>query len=593
MTIQQYNPNPNLLPQVWQGLGRLNFLNPKLLITLTVMLFATDLLYEGQRYPEIVPRLLWVSPLLILIFILTLIPFIWLLRRLQKESVRAVLLLSLVMIGAGLKSFLFMYFLHPSSYLEKFQDRAAGDLTIAGIYVVTAAVMINAYEYHATVVKELNRVSATLEDQKQVRVEVAQGVENSLQEKANSALMKELDRLSDSSANFLSTAEVAALKIQIQSLMRNQVRPLSRDLLGRVELLRLKTAEPIKPTRFSDIVNLKFNPRLDASYVASFVISIPNIVLTIASKVDFSATMLLLAVSATYPLIGRLLQRGLPNRNGSGVWALSLTGMVSAVAYVPTGICLAWLSGTYPSETITIFSAFGLLLFTALASTAWFALQRNRDEKAADITRVNSEIKHELELLDQAVWVAQRKWSYIIHGTVQGALTVASSRLEMATRYDEALKATVKQDIERAKKVLQNPPSFDRPAKELLDEIAATWAGVCEFQYQLSPSAEIAISQNPISNTCLIEITKELISNANRHGGATKFWLNAHLDPQGDLSIVAGNNGKTLAGSSTGGLGQEMITQLTRNWEFDGNNYRSFSATLPLARTSGFANKQP
>lgn len=584
MTNQLPKSSPNLLRQVWLGLGRLDLLNPKLLITLTVMLFVTDLLYEGQRNPEIFPRLLWVSPLLIVVFILTLIPFIWLLRRLHRESVRAVLLLSTVMLGAGLKSFLFMYFLHPDSYLEKFQERAAGDLTVAGIYVVTAAVIINAYEYHAMVVQELNRVSARLEEQKQVRVEVAQDVEKGLQEKASSALMTELDKISDSSTSILSSTEIAALKIQIQSLIRNQVRPLSRDLLGRVELLRTKTAESIKPSRFGDLLNMKFNPRLDASYVASFAISIPNILLTIASKIDFSASMLLLAVSATYPLIGRLLQRMMPDGNLSGLWALLLTAMGSALAYVPTGIYLTWLSSTTPSVTITVYSAFGLLLFTGLAGTAWFALQRNRDEKAAEITRINSEIRHELELLDQAIWVAKRKWSYIIHGTVQGALTVASSRLEMATRFDERLKATVKQDIERAKTVLQNPPSFDRPARELLDEIVATWAGVCEFEYQLSPSAELAISKNTISNTCLIEITKELISNANRHGGATKFWLNAHLDPQGDLSIVAGNNGKTLARSSTGGLGQEMITQLTRNWKIDGSNYRSFSATLPLAR---------
>ena len=584
MSDQIPQPSTNLLRQVWLGMGRLDLLNPKLLITLTVMLFVTDLLYEGQQHPEVLPRLLWVSPLLILVFIFTLIPFTWLLRRLQKESIRAVLLLSVVMIGAGLKSFLFMYFLHPATYLEKFQDRAAGDLTIAGIYVVTAAVIINAYEYHAKVVQELNRVSARLEEQKQVRVEVAQDVEKGLQEKASSALMNELDKISDSSASILGSTELAALKLQIESLIRNQVRPLSRDLLGRVKLLQTKTVETMKPSRFGDVLNMKFNPRHDASYVASFVISIPNILLTTASQVSFAASMLLLAVSATYPLIGRLLQRVMPHRNGSGPWALTLTAMGSAIAYVPTGIYLAWLSGSSPGVTFTVYSAFGLLLFTGLAGTAWFALQRNRNEKAAEITRINSEIRHELELLDQAIWVAKRKWSYIIHGTVQGALTVASSRLEMATRYDERLKATVRQDIERAKAVLQNPPSFDRPARELLDEIAATWAGVCEFEYLLAPSAELAISKNTISNTCLIEITKELISNANRHGGATKFWLNAHLDPQGDLSIVAGNNGKTLARSSTGGLGQEMITQLTRNWKIDGSGYRSFSATLPLAR---------
>ena len=122
-----------LLDLIWQGLGRLNLLNPKLLITLTVLLFATDVLYEGQRYPEILPRLLWVSPALIAVFVLTLMPFVWLVKRIKSESFKAVFLLFWVMVGAALKSFLFMYFLHPETYVAKFQDRVAGDLTIAGL----------------------------------------------------------------------------------------------------------------------------------------------------------------------------------------------------------------------------------------------------------------------------------------------------------------------------------------------------------------------------------------------------------------------------------------------------------------------------
>lgn len=585
MKETSFGSSSYLLRQVWQGLGRLNLLNPKLLLTLTVLLFATDVLYEGQRYPEILPRLLWVSPILILVFVLTLLPFVWIVKKIRGESFRAVFLLCWVMVGAGLKSFLFMYFLHQQSYLEKFQDRIAGDLTIAGLYIVTAAVIFNAYEYHAKIVQELNRVSARLAEQKEVRVEVAEEVEKELQSKANVALIGELDKISQSSKSVLNSAEIAALKLQIQSLIRNQVRPLSRDLLGRVEILRRKAVESLETRRFSDVLSIKFIPRQDSSFLASYVISIPNILVTIASKVDITAALLLLFISASYPIIGKFLQRFLPRNETTWLNALLLTGVTSLIAYIPTGIYLLALSETYQSVSVTVVSALGVLLFTALAATAWFALQRNRESKASEILRINADIRHELDLLDQAIWVAQRKWSYIIHGTVQGALTVAASRLEMATRLDNELKLAVQADIDRAKSVLQSPPSFERPVRELLDEIAQTWAGVCHFEYQLSPSAEFAISKSKTSNTCLIEISKELISNANRHGKATKFWLNCYLDQNGDLSIVAGNNGKTMSGSASSGLGYEMISQLTRDWRMGGSDASSFSATLALPRS--------
>jgi len=76
----------------------------------------------------------------------------------------------------------------------------------------------------------------------------------------------------------------------------------------------------------------------------------------------------------------------------------------------------------------------------------------------------------------------------------------------------------------------------------------------------------------------------ELVSNASRHGGASKFWLNAYLNSEGDLSIVAGNNGKVMSGELSTGLGFEMITKLTKNWSLTGTTSGSFSAILPMPR---------
>lgn len=574
-----------LVSQIWQGLARLNLLNPKLLITLSILLFVTDVVYEGQRYPEIIPRLLWVSPVLIAVFILTLLPFVWLVRKIKKESVKSVSLLFWVMVGAALKSFLFMFFLHPETYMAKFQDRVAGDLTIAGLYVVIAAVIFNAYDYHAQVVRELNEASTRLAEQREIRVEVASEIEHELQEKAQSALLGELERIGQSSQALLNSAESAALKLQIQSLIRNQVRPLSRELLARVEVLRAKKVEKIDESRYGDLFTLTFIPRVDSSFVASYVISIPNIVVTVASKADLLATIVLLLISISYPIIGKSLQRLLPNHGVSWFTASIYVLAVSCVSYIPLGSYLFWLSRVYEAVSITTFSAIGVLAFIALACSAWFSLQRNREEKAAETMQVNAETKHEIELLDQAMWVAKRKWSYIIHGTVQGALSVASSRLEMATTFDEALKEKVEADIDRAKQVLTSPPNFARPPKELFNEISDAWQGVCDFEYQISPSAEKMLEVSPTSTTCLVEIAKELISNASRHGGASKFWVNVYLDAEGDLSVVAGNNGTTGERAYSSGLGHEMISQLTRNWSTNGRGYNHFTATIPMPRS--------
>lgn len=566
------------------GLSRLELRNPRLLGFLAVTLFLTDIGYEGQRSFGVFPLLFLFSPISIVAFLVVFLGLFLVVNKMQSNGVKAFAIVVITAIAAAAKSLVLMLLLHQENFAVNLQQRIAGDLTIAILYILIAAAIFNAYNNHLRVVAELNRVTARLLEQKNTTIAVADEVEAELQKRANSSLGSELDKIASSNEKVMDAGESAALKIQIQALVRNQVRPLSRELQARVQILRSIVPPELEPSKSRNLWKLKVVPNLDSSFVASYVIAMPNIFFTILSKADFWSSLIVLWISISYPILGRLIQFALPGKRISVSNALNIPAVASLAAYLPTGIAIYILGLHYPLVGLTTFTAGGVLMFTAICSTAWFALQRTREENAAEIKKVNSEIKHELDLLDQAVWVAQRKWSYIIHGTVQGALTVASSRLEMSAKPDEKLKLAVRADIERAKTVLSSPPNFDRPLKELLGEIVDTWQGVCDVEYQIAPSAHLALEKSKTSITCLIEIVKELVSNASRHGGASKFWLNAYLNSEGDLSIVAGNNGKVMSGELSTGLGFEMITKLTKNWSLTGTASGSFSAILPMPR---------
>ena len=568
------------------GLGRLNVFQPRLLIAISIILFMTDIGYELQRDPSVFPWIVPLSLISIVVFLLALAgPFFWT-RKMGTNAGRAIGLLLATLAAATVKSVLLMLLLHGENYLEKFQERILGDLTIATLYILVTAAMFHAFNNHLQVVEELNRVSVRLLEQKNTRIEVASEVELELREKANSTLDAELNRIAAASERIFEPVESSALKLQIQALVRNQVRPLSRELQAKVQVLRSIIPPDSEMQGTKSLRKLRVIPRIDSSFIASYAIAVPNILLTILSKSDLSATLFVAAVSVSYPVLGRIIQFTLSRKRIPVVSALVAPALVSIIAYLPTGYVIYLLAQQYELVGLTTLTAGGVLLFTNIASTAWFALQRSRDENAAEILRVNAEIRHELDLLDQSVWVAQRKWSYIIHGTVQGALTVAASRLEMANKLDDKLKEAVRADIERAKSVLASPPNFARPLDELMKEISQTWEGVCDFEYQISPSAISALASSQTSTICLVEITKELISNAKRHGGATKFWLNAHLDQNGDLAVIAGNNGNSKSSTENSGLGMEMISQLTRSWKFTGPDFTNFTTVLPMPRNS-------
>lgn len=572
----------NLLSLVWASLTKVNPLNSRLIFILAILLFLTDVGYEGQRSPDRILTLVLFSTTSIALFFTIYFGLVYLARNIPSGTSRGIFQFAVVIIAEACKSALLIYLFRPEIFLSHYFERLPGDITLAALYWLTAAVVLSTSEDHVSALAQLNKASERLVQQRNVTLRTATEVEQELHRKASSVLLGDLDRLAILSREIMDSAKASEVKLEIQRLVRNHVRPLSRELRSRVEVLE-NFSPPAAP--IAKLSTLRIIPKKDASYIVSYLIAMPNVFFTLLTKSDFTTSLLLLAVSFSIPIVGRLVQNLLPNQLMKVTRALFLSGLVSVFCYLPLGYAISIFAQNWSSLSVTVFTAGGVLLLTCLMTTSWFALQRERLAIVEEIKRVNREAKHDLDLLNQSLWLAQRKWSYLIHGTVQAALTVASSRLELAQRPDERLRVQVESDINRAKQALTSPPEFSGDPSELLQEIAATWEGVCNFTYQISASALHALSQSPTSTICFIEILKELVSNASRHGGATKFWLNAYLNAEGDLAMIAGNNGKPVPSDISAGLGFQMITDLTKDWEID-RKAAGFSATLPMPKVT-------
>ncbi len=570
----------NLLSLMWTSLTKIDPLSPKLILLLAILLFLTDMGYEGQRSPDRLLELALFSIASILVFFAIYFGMVFLTKSVQNRTVKGIALFSIVIIAEICKSAILIFAFRTEVFIEHFLERLPGDISLAALYWLIAGVIRSTSDDHLLAVSELNRSFQRLYQQRSLTLKTASEVEQDLHDKASSVLLNDLDRLASLSREIMDKAKASEVKLEIQRLIRNQVRPLSRELRARVEVLESLSSSEAPSTKFRSLRSI---PRQDASYVVSYLIAMPNIFSTFISKTDLITSLLLLLASVSYPLLGRLTQNFMPKRKFSIASSLIVCGFVSAICYLPFGYVISFFASQWQELLITVFTAGGVLLLTCLISTSWFTLQRQRLEILEQIKQINREANHEFALLDQSIWVAQRRWSFLIHGTVQAALTVAASRLELSRRPDDRLRVQVESDITRAKDILTNPPEFSGDARVLLDEIVATWEGVCSFSYQISSSAEKSLNQSPTSTICFIEILKELISNASRHGGATKFWLNAYLNPEGDLEMIAGNNGKPVPNDISAGLGFQMITDLTKDWEID-RKAAGFSATLPMPR---------
>ena len=69
------------------------------------------------------------------------------------------------------------------------------------------------------------------------------------------------------------------------------------------------------------------------------------------------------------------------------------------------------------------------------------------------------------------------------------------------------------------------------------------------------------------TSSIIIEVVREAVSNAIRHGDATKINIEiSYVESQADVHITVANNGRLLPTESTTGIGAKLLTDMTLEW---------------------------
>jgi signal transduction histidine kinase len=277
-----------------------------------------------------------------------------------------------------------------------------------------------------------------------------------------------------------------------------------------------------------------------------------------------------------------LTPRSLRISRGFASFILILLALVSAVPAVLAG----WQHTSDPIIMVILSGSF-LTSVGFVLGFAWPAsLDEDRIEARNRLEHVNQDLKHELSLFDQQLWLARRQWQFIVHGSVQAALTAALTRLQ-SPECDQATLALVSQDLQRAEKALMAPPvhKIDLPAS--LAELQTTWRGICDIRLKITERATRALQGNNDACICVNEIVKEAVSNAVRHGQAKTVTV--EIDREGDVSLAikVSNDGLPIKVRPAAGVGSRLIKELTTSWSLGSSKASGLTvlaASLPLAK---------
>lgn len=99
-----------------------------------------------------------------------------------------------------------------------------------------------------------------------------------------------------------------------------------------------------------------------------------------------------------------------------------------------------------------------------------------------------------------------------------------------------------------------------------LREIATLWGSLCAIEVLVEPGAALVIDDQPGMASCCVEVVREAVGNAVRHGGATQVAVSVASNAEGVVTVTAEDNGSGVGAEPRVGLGTRMLDEVCLSW---------------------------
>ena len=222
-----------------------------------------------------------------------------------------------------------------------------------------------------------------------------------------------------------------------------------------------------------------------------------------------------------------------------------------------------------------------LLLFGAVVGGTTFAAQfaqLQRKTTTEKLAGVNQQLEILNASLRQELWLNRRRTASVLHGPVQAALFASAMKLSQTAEPTPELVAEVEKDIEDAIEKLNNPSNLEgEEISAVLEQIVEIWSDAAQITISFSEELERTLSRQPLASEALIEISREFINNAIKHGKAENVSLRVfRVDPY-RLAVEVTDDGQGVPPGAKPGFGSKLLTELSLSWSQSRQDNKTFS----------------
>lgn len=369
------------------------------------------------------------------------------------------------------------------------------------------------------------------------------------------------EKIVDTVGRSPSRSDIQQASADIDSLINEHIRPLSQARWKDGNLLWIKASFLAVMRRTLTTQKLPVIPVT--------VLTLPFTLVAQVSRIGFWETC---TVQATWffllVILDRVLSKAINTEKGFWRSNLFTIAILLAINYPITFLVQKVTTVGAPSSMSPMISGYVISAFTAIAlfvvGAMLFSIQNDQGfafQFLSDIIK-----KGELEnLLKQTQsGNTDSQFAQYVHAEVQSQLLACKLLLLKAAESDFKLfpPDITAQIVERMEKIKQ---PYQRPAAKVtskrLPEIAQSWQGLAEIEYELIPEFTQFHSQSEITS----QLIEEAVVNAIRHGKATKISIEAKAS--GSLiSVFVRDNGSMQMAKASSGLGTILLNTFTESW---------------------------
>jgi signal transduction histidine kinase len=247
------------------------------------------------------------------------------------------------------------------------------------------------------------------------------------------------------------------------------------------------------------------------------------------------------------------------------VLAAVLVPALNALAATPIYFIASWLQWKASIEQIH-----ALVFFVFVIGGTTFASQFSQLQRKSTTEKLSG-VNKELEILNaslrQELWLNRRRTAAVLHGPVQAALYAAAMKLAQDSAPTPKLIEEVSVDIEQALDKLNNPSNLEgEQISDVLEQIVEVWSDAAKITVSLPADLEKDISGKPLASEALIEVSREFINNAIKHGRAKNITLNLRRLDGYRFAVEVVDDGIGVPPGAQPGFGSKLLSELSLDW---------------------------